>query len=245
MLAGFPKAGTTWLADKLNQHPDLTIQSGGPYDEVNYFSSQYHYRDGSSWYKAQFPEANGRLVGDYSARYVQTDYCQFSSHNLNPPKLIHERFGDIPIIFCVRDPIGRAESQINHWIKHDSISPDIDMDRFFTAKEHCLDKLLLINMGRYFHCIDYYRDYWPDDKLHVHVMEEDTQSNPSAGIDNAYYHLGCDFYEPDGVNEYENQNSHDYKFDDTTVDRLKEIYANDVSKFMDWYDGDIRKWRKY
>lgn len=242
MLAGFPKCGTTWLASMLQQHPDLSIQTGGPTEEVQYFATEYYYRKGMNWYESQFPEPEGRLVGDYSARYCQVDYCKLSYHQLDPPRLIHERFGNIPLIFAVRDPIDRMESQINHWIDNGTFPEDVTMDKLM-GQEHGLDRqILLLNMGRYWNSIRQFLDWWSEGQIHVHVFETHTVENPPEGlVRTVRFLLGHNLgdWPAKGLHDAKNAREHQLVIPDEWRDRLRDFYGKDTELLFDWLDRDI------
>ena len=106
LIIGFGKCGTTYLYERLQQHPNIYPSLR---KEVNYFI--FRYDESVDWYRAHFASAcghsgNGLVVtGEASPGYV-----------LNPgaPRRIAELLPEVKLVVLVRDPVERAYSQYQH-----------------------------------------------------------------------------------------------------------------------------------
>jgi hypothetical protein len=106
LIIGFGKCGTTYLYERLQDHPNVYPSLR---KEVNYFI--FRYDESVDWYRAHFAPARSYVgsgivaTGEASPGYV-----------LNPgaPRRIAELLPDVKLIALVRDPVERAYSQYHH-----------------------------------------------------------------------------------------------------------------------------------
>ena len=105
---GVGKSGTTWLADKLRQHPQVFIP---PIKEIKYFNKFHNLYDqnenvrhGKSlqWYHSFFTKADkGHICGEISPAYLRNENCAKDIYKYNPA---------IKILVILRDPVHRSFS---------------------------------------------------------------------------------------------------------------------------------------
>lgn len=105
---GAGKSGTTWLADKLRQHPQVFIPN---IKEIKYFNKHHNLygqdknvRHGKSlkWYHSFFTKAEkGRICGEISPAYLRNENCAKDIFKYNPA---------IKILVILRDPVHRSFS---------------------------------------------------------------------------------------------------------------------------------------
>ncbi len=94
---GVQRAGTTWIANCLKEHPQICLSSP---KEVHFFGTpSYNY--GLNWYSKHFLCQKEQIVGEYDAGY----YSSFPT-----AKQIKKHFPDTKLIICLRNPIERAFS---------------------------------------------------------------------------------------------------------------------------------------
>lgn len=95
---GVPRAGTTWLYNLLDSHPDVYMS---PTKEIHFFD--HHYSKGEEWYRRFFRGAGSEVsvVGEYTPHY------------LYHPE-VPERIAAMPsikkLIVMLRNPVDRAFS---------------------------------------------------------------------------------------------------------------------------------------
>ncbi|WP_412063080.1 sulfotransferase domain-containing protein [Rubrivirga sp. IMCC45206] len=98
---GAPKAGTTWLYEMLDAHPDIGMSPRRK--EVHFF--RRHYDRGPDWYRTFFEGLDGcAAIGEFTTHYL---------YNPALSERIAESAPTIDkLIVLLRDPITRARS---HW----------------------------------------------------------------------------------------------------------------------------------
>ena len=100
MCVGVQKAGTTTLHDILNQHPDLCLPLK---KETHFFSNSELFRKGlDHYFDNYFEKAEHQLYGEIDPEY---------SYENSAAERIYNSFGQIKILFILRNPIDRAYSQ--------------------------------------------------------------------------------------------------------------------------------------
>ena len=128
LIVGVPKAGTTWLANTLNQNPaieltdpkepNLIASHKGTFDRNN---AQPNWKDYDKYFK------NDLFRIDAS---VHTFACPLS------PKRIYDKIPKLKFILCVREPVSRTFSHWNMVIETKSdIKNNIDWSDFSLAWE--------------------------------------------------------------------------------------------------------------
>tara|TARA_B110000263_G_scaffold105968_1_gene92551 strand:- start:2016 stop:2900 length:885 start_codon:yes stop_codon:yes gene_type:complete len=103
-IVGVPKAGTTWLANVLSQHPEISLSDP---KEPNIVAS-HRGTFGRSDSEPDLSEYHGRFKGgglklDAS---IHTFSCPVS------PSRMASLLPTIPMILCIREPVSRA---VSHW----------------------------------------------------------------------------------------------------------------------------------
>jgi hypothetical protein len=107
---GAPKAGTTWLYQLLDSHPDITMSPHRK--EIHYFD--LHFERGRNWYEGFFPQPRGAAPAAVG---------EFTPHYLYEP-LAPSRVRSIPdirrFIAILRNPVDRAFSHYRFRQRQDS-----------------------------------------------------------------------------------------------------------------------------
>jgi len=108
IVAGFPRCGSTYLANILRQHPHICVPE---MKEINYFNKTPKYlsnpnvvsrnnKKNFEWYKSLF---------DHDKKILM-DFSILIAYDPNAPKRIKEKLGDIKIIFITREKEKHKES---------------------------------------------------------------------------------------------------------------------------------------
>lgn len=121
-IIGSQKAGTTFLADMLGQHPEVILANP---KEPGYFSGNYN--KGEEWYKSCFVNSAGvienKVLLDASTSYTMApldyskDIDRFSQPLVGVPQRIHEFNPDSKLIYVVRNPTERTYSAYWHNVR--------------------------------------------------------------------------------------------------------------------------------
>lgn len=102
LIIGAPRAGTTWLATMLGEHPGAYVN---PFKELKFFSKMLLCLD-VDWYLSQFEPAKGRIKGEATPSYA--------SLPLSRIRLIRQMNPALKIIYIVREPGERLISDCQH-----------------------------------------------------------------------------------------------------------------------------------
>lgn len=109
-LIGAQKAGTTTLAELLDQHPRIALSRP---KEPNYYSANWE--RGPAWYRKRFPTQDGFIFLDATTAYsIAPVSCPPAPEPANPradvPRRIHATRPDAKFIYVLRDPVTRTYS---------------------------------------------------------------------------------------------------------------------------------------
>lgn len=195
LLIGAQKAGTSWLWRMLRQHPGTLLPDT---KELHYFGAAELYAKGPESYDRHFAgisrdkvtgEASTALFFDRvpywynAARQIEYD------PTLPPlPELVHRDLPDARIIAVLRDPVRRAISAYQHWMRRGDVWPLAGLRR--TAQR--VPKLRILEYGDYARHLGAWRKVWPRERILVLVFEEDVVADPANGLRKVYEFLGLD-----------------------------------------------------
>ena len=170
LVIGAQKSGTSWLAQMISQHPEVSV---APKKEVNFFNKVSNYQKGLEWYKSQFPiSPTTKAVGEFTPNYLWTSQdekeIKESQRTRNIPKLVHDAYPNIQLIVCLRNPTDRATSAYYHHIRKGRVSPKqsiVDVAEHYGIK----------SMGNYDIHLGNWMSYYPPDNFRFLIYEEDFQ----------------------------------------------------------------------
>jgi hypothetical protein len=185
------KAGSTWLADQLKDHPDGYVPAE---KEPHFFSDDRNWEKGLDWYLDSFYADTGgaRIVVDGTPKTF-----------LYPEALrrIKALVPDAKLLAILRDPPGRAYSNWRHvyyrtvtehrtfaQLVEDEIAEDAPLPR----ADRCdwRDQRHLTE-GRYAEHLERVLEVFPREQLHV-VLLDDVRADPEATMAGVYRFLGID-----------------------------------------------------
>ena len=104
IIIGAMKCGTTSLHYYLSQHPEIYMSK---LKELWFFLEENNWSKGLDWYKSHF-KTNARIRGEASPGYTMYPSRQ------GIPKKMHTILPNAKIIYIIRDPIARFESEYMH-----------------------------------------------------------------------------------------------------------------------------------
>ncbi len=180
---GTGKAATTAVARLLEAHPDICLSVP---KEVHYFNRYrpFHWRNRNNsyfgkpvhWYKNHFAHCRtGSILGEFSSQYFVDPEA---------PAAIYERFPDIKLILCMRNPADRAYSgyQMNRYYHQAERRPFSEAIR---AEPEYIEK------GLYFKHLSRYLKYF-DLSQFAFVLFDDFKKQPAQCIGRLYEFLAVD-----------------------------------------------------
>lgn len=173
-IIGAGRSGTTSFCTYLDQHPEILISNP---KETGFFSENYH--KGWSWYESCFKDKKGvKVCGEGTVNYAK----QGLFPNVIPRML--KDLSDIRLIYIVRDPIKRIESDWRYTnIRGYETLPFLDAISQNWIK--------YVEPSDYLMQIDAYRKYISDDKILV-LFFEDLKNNPNEVLKQCFHFLGVD-----------------------------------------------------
>lgn len=183
LIIGAQKAGSSWLAYNLRQHPDIFM----PKSEIYFFNKTDNFNRGLVWYKKYFDRAkDNQLIGEKTPGYMsQPDACL----------RIHQTLPEAKLIAILRNPVKRAVSAINHHRRRGRIKPWLDINTLLLGILAEEDRYLskessyqFIARGKYYSQLKAYYDLFPSEQILVLTLEEDIIDRPTATLKKV-----CDF----------------------------------------------------
>ena len=175
LVIGAAKCGTSSLCRLLGSHPDVFMSNP---KEPHYFSRLPDSIATPSWYESIFATATGySALGEGSTSYTSPNRIRRSARR------VAQTVPDCKLIYVVRDPISRLESDWKMRF-HEGWTPVSINDALVRQPD-------LLNAGLYWHSISIYREYFADTQLKV-VFLEDLVQNPRDVLFECYKHIGVD-----------------------------------------------------
>lgn len=140
-LIGAQKAGTTYLANLLDQHPEIVVSKP---KETDFYTGRI-FPKGFDWYRDCFPGDADKVLIDastsYSAAYPLSDpRSQDLSHSFcGVAQRIVNEAPDAKFLYIIRNPIKRTYSAYYHFVRtgeenrsfHDMITTDDEKREYY------------------------------------------------------------------------------------------------------------------
>jgi len=172
LIIGAQKAGTTWLAKCLSEHPDVFIPE---IKEIYYFDR--YYDKGLAWYEAYFePWSGEKAVGEGTVGYIRST---------TSPGRIHDTLGsEVKLIASLRHPVERAYSAYRMHLSRGKIPYEMDF-RTFVRK----DVRGALSQSTYTPQLERYLAHFARENLLVLIYEEIYQDTQET-LDTCARYLG-------------------------------------------------------
>ncbi|RME85143.1 MAG: hypothetical protein D6775_03555 [Caldilineae bacterium] len=184
LVIGAQKAGTTWIAQNLIQHPQVFM----PAREVRFFNDNYD--KGIEWYRSWFAEAGAaRAVGEKTPGYLwvpspfQQDFPPTKRRDV--PELVYRFDPEMKLIVSLRDPVHRAISAFYHHMRAGRIA----------LHERILDvgqRYGIIDRGFYYFQLDAWLRHFPRRQFHILIFERDIVGRPQETLEELFRFLEVD-----------------------------------------------------
>jgi len=171
------KCGSTSLHNYLDMHPE--IQMSNP-KEINFFSNNENYQKGLSWYSSFFEHGfkyNGESSINYSKRHVFPEVSK---------RILKDLGKDIKLIYIVRDPIDRIQSNFTDSKTYLDINSSYSINDFIVNKKH--DNPFLKTSMYYYQMEAYLSDF---EVTNMYFLKaDDLKNHPQATMDKLFEFLG-------------------------------------------------------
>lgn len=195
LLIGAQKSGTSWLWDKLNQHPGTDLPD---LKEIHYFGGVENYLAGPERYYSHFSDTDPTLItGEASTSYLydRIPYWHNSSQDITYheslpliPDLVSQELPEVKIIVVLRDPVYRAISAYRHWLRQEYFPPLTGLKRAATKNP----KTRIIEYGFYARYLSAWTKVFSENQILMLVFERDVVANPESGLKRVYRFLNLD-----------------------------------------------------
>lgn len=187
-VIGAAKCGTTSLNSYLAQHPALFMC---PLKESNYFSTEALLQRGDQWYRGLYADATeGQLCGEASTSYTRFPAAQ------DVPRRLAEANPEMKLIYILREPVRRLESDVLQSIKYLRSVIGVDhtgmpLDDAFRMLDDPASPHFIANRAAsaYITQIERYDDHFPRDRILV-LFQEDLLADPQGFVDRIFAYLG-------------------------------------------------------
>jgi hypothetical protein len=182
LIVGAMKAGTTWLAYNLKQHPDIYM----PEQEVRFFSKPENFDKGPAWYEKHFnPGIGKKAIGEKTPAYL---LCR------QKPSLIKDYLPDVKIIAVLRNPVMRIVSQVNHHLRRGSVLGNYPAGKLLSSPGFIeLDrKFSILERSDYLGQVKSFHECFGAERFRVLINEVDIQKEPQSTLQDV-----CRFLEVD------------------------------------------------
>lgn len=194
LILGVQKAGTTWIANMVRQHPEVCMPET---KELHFFNKKERYRKGLGWYEQFFADCSTPVRGEATPNYLWTsdnpEEIRESGRTENVPKLVHDAYPDLQFIVSLRDPVDRAVSAYKTMIRAGRISPRKDI--LDVTHRHGI-----VSMGYYQMHIQRWFEYFPPSRFLFLVFEKNVKVNRRKTIRDIFEFLNIDSsFEPDDI----------------------------------------------
>lgn len=149
---GVPRAGTTWLHQLLDSHPDIGMAQGRK--EVHFFD--HNFERGPGWYERRFPHsAHPVAAGEITPHYLYDVRCI---------ERIDRTLPGAGLLLSLRNPVDRLVSHFRHRQRVDGFGGNLD--DFIRKYPQA------VTWGRYATHLRPWLDRFPSERFCLLVFEE-------------------------------------------------------------------------
>jgi hypothetical protein len=176
IIIGAAKSATTTLTTILPRHPDIFVSLP---KEPKFFGRRYD--KGWQWYGRLFkPGKRCKLRGEGSTMYASA--LKSFDH---APALMHRYLPNLKLVYVVRDPLKRIESQWRHRKGRHARTHDF---RNLMGSSHL--RRLVVGCSLYHERLQSFRKFYPDSQIHC-LTFEDLVSDPHPTLKTLLQFLGA------------------------------------------------------
>ena len=173
---GVQKAGTSWLAEALNEHPEIYIHRE---KEAHYFNKEKFYIN-RLHYEWTFKNKDEKVVGEITPAYISEESVAKKIYNYNP---------NVKMIVILRDPTDRCVSQYKMEMTRGTIEEN---NGLWDAFSRDLPKYgPMKSRGLYNNQLNNYYKYFKKEQLLI-LKYNELKKNPSNFIKKAFNFLEVD-----------------------------------------------------
>ncbi len=171
---GATRAGSTWLARNLDEHPDIYIPWA---KELVFFDIDENYAKGIDYYQSLFPKWKGEpVVGEVSPGYLSS---------VAATTRIKQHLPAAKLICSLRNPLERTYSHF--WL----VKAKFPIPQEVTFEEMLQSNPDLIDFSLYYQHLERYLRSFPREQLHLYLFD-DVETAPQKVIKEVFQFLEVD-----------------------------------------------------
>lgn len=170
---GFSRAGTTWVAKILSNHPGIYLP---PKKELHFFNDNHRYSKGLTELQKHFPPDIKKIKGEFTPRYIiyRTALLRIKKH-----------FPSIKLIVCMRNPVDRAFSQYKFFRMNKQKESNASFERALTGPY----KIDYVDKSLYSKHLKQAFKIFGKKNIHI-ILYDDIEKHPEKVSKNLYAFLG-------------------------------------------------------
>lgn len=240
IIIGAGKSGTSSLYEYICSHPQIISSLK---KELRFFNYKPNFHKGVDWYLSHFPpipQGKNLITGEATPGYFGSDVQES----------IYSLFPNIKLIAIVRNPVDRAFSQYNHWVRNgierrsfqEAVTSEIEkLESFLNSidilelkktekiKEICRqvrkgnskEKTCYLWEGLYVYFLQKWTNYFSKEQLLV-LASEDFYAQPEVEMKKVNSFLGLPDYR---LTQYKKYNAGKYSsIDEKLYGRISEFF---------------------
>lgn len=211
---GVQKAGTSWLGEVLNEHPEIKIH---PKKEAHFFNKRQFYFN-KFHYEISFGFKKEKIIGEITPSYILEK---------ETAKRIFKYNSEVKLIAILRDPTERCISQYRMEMSRNTIEENIglwdafcrDLPKYGPMKERGLYQKQLDQFYKFF------------DKEQILILHyEDIKNNPRHVIKKVFRYLEVDDgFVPKSLNKkirHKKDPTKNIPINTDDIQKVKNYYSN-------------------
>lgn len=226
---GAQKAGTTWLYEQLNRHPQLAF----PFGKEAHFWNRPH---------------DAATVVDYLDRFAQLDAIAGEitpAYGMLPVETIqeiHRHAPNLRLIYLIRNPIDRAWSSALMALQRAEMTIDEASDQWFSDHFHSTGSL---KRGDYQTCLQNWRAVFSDEQLLV-LRFEQIITEPESLLNSCFLHLRVSRQDPEQLRQQGCRvpvfTGPGHPLRSTLRSVLRALYQDQIKQLGQYLDMDLSTW---
>lgn len=215
---GVQKAGTSWLAEALNEHPEIYIH---PKKEAHYFNKEKFYIN-DLHYESTFKAKKEKIIGEITPAYILEDLFAKRIYKYNPK---------MKMIAILRDPTERCISQYKMEMYRGTIEKNTGL---WDAFKRNLPKYgPMKKRGKYKELLDNYYQYFNKNQI-LTLSYEDLKKDPKTFLKTVFNYLEVETtFIPKCINtniKHHKDKRGDIYIDECDIKKIRKYYRNYESR---------------
>ena len=232
---GAQKAGTSWLFEWLEKHPEIFIPQE---KEIHFWDKKYNYNKGYNWYEGLFSSANClQKKGEITPAYAILEK--------NKIKEIKEYAPDLRIFYSMRNPMDRAWSHAIMLASREKLDIESLPDQWFINQFNSKNSLL---RGDYEHCLKNWFFYFNSNQILMFLFD-DIENRSREVLASVSSHIGVSkcYYKDVSISNISTpifKNEQKYLLKNSLKSILLDLYFTKISRLSEFIGVDFSHWIK-